>query len=97
MTEEERKLWYSFLCTLPVRFRRQKIIFNYIVDFYCPAKKLAIELDGSQHYSQESKEADKIRDSVLAEAGIKVLRFTNTDINSRFKDCCEEIYRLLNL
>ncbi len=46
MTKEERRLWYDFLRSYPVRFLRQKIIDNYIVDFYCASAKLIIELDG---------------------------------------------------
>ena len=50
MTKEERRLWYDFLKHLPVTVNRQKVIGCYIVDFYCASHKLAIELDGSQHY-----------------------------------------------
>ncbi len=53
MTKEERHLWYDFLRSYPVRFLRQKVIDNYIVDFYCHDAQLIIELDGSQHYSIE--------------------------------------------
>ena len=98
-TKEERKLWYNFLNKLPsnVRFRRQQILDGYIVDFYCPSKKLAIELDGSQHYLEEGEKADTERDGTLIKSGITVLRFTNLDINQRFKNCCEEIWRQLGL
>ena len=98
-TKEERKLWYDFLNKLPaeVRFRRQQIIDSYIVDFYCPAKKLAIEIDGSQHYTEEGEQADKLRDKTLAKNGIAVLRFTNLDINERFENCCKEILKTLGL
>jgi len=48
---QERKLWYDFLSKLPVRCQRQKIIGSYIADFYCPAAKLIIELDGAHHQS----------------------------------------------
>lgn len=51
MTEQEKKLWYKFLRTYPVKFYKQRTIDNYIVDFYCAKAKLVIELDGSQHYS----------------------------------------------
>ena len=51
MTKEERKLWYDFLNTYPYRFRRQVAFGHYILDFYCSSAKLAVELDGSQHYS----------------------------------------------
>ena len=50
MTKEERHLWYDFLRTYPVRFLRQKVIDQYIADFYCHRARLVIELDGSQHY-----------------------------------------------
>ena len=54
MTPWEKKLWYQFLRSAPARFQRQKPIGNYIVDFYCAAQKLAIELDGGQHYEMEA-------------------------------------------
>ena len=47
MTKEERHLWYDFLRDYPVRFQRQKVFGNYIVDFYCASAKLIVELDGS--------------------------------------------------
>ena len=50
MTKEERHLWYDFLKTYAVQFNHQKVIGNYIVDFYCDKAKLVIEIDGSQHY-----------------------------------------------
>ena len=53
MTKEERRLWYDFLRKYPVRFIRQKIIGNYIVDFYCAKANVIIELDGSQHYEPQ--------------------------------------------
>jgi len=92
MTKEERRLWYDFLKTLPVTFNRQKIINKYIVDFYCASSKLIIELDGSQHYEEDNVIADKKRDNALNELGFNVLRFSNRDINERFKQVCEEIY-----
>ena len=49
MTKEERHLWYDFLRELPVMVHRQKVVGNYIVDFYVAEAKIAIELDGSQH------------------------------------------------
>ena len=59
MTKEERHLWYDFLKRYPVRFLRQKVIDNYIVDFYCHSARLIIELDGSQHYEDNGIENDK--------------------------------------
>ena len=58
MTDEEKHLWYDFLKYLPITVNRQKIVSNYILDFFIASKKLAIELDGSQH----GKEANKIKD-----------------------------------
>lgn len=91
MTEEERKLWYVFLKKLPVHFSRQKVLGNYIVDFYCASAKLVIELDGSQHYEDKGVKADAERDKYLNEIGFKVLRFSNKEINSDFENVCLEI------
>ena len=92
MTKEERHLWYDFLKSLPVTINRQKVIGNYIVDFYCHSAKLVIELDGSQHYEDEGKIDDIIRDRYLSDLGLKVLRYSNLDINRRFEAVCEEIF-----
>ena len=54
MTKEEKHLWYDFLKNYPVRFLKQKVIDNYIVDFYCHEAKLIIELDGSQHFEDKA-------------------------------------------
>ena len=91
MTKEEKHLWYDFLKQLPVTVNRQKIIGNYIVDFYIDSAKIIIELDGSQHYSEEGEAKDIIRDSYFKRIGIKVLRYTNRQINERFKDVCDDI------
>ncbi len=97
MTKEEKRLWYDFIKTLPVTFNRQKVINNYIVDFFCASSKLIIELDGSQHYEEENEIADKERDMSLQNLGFRVLRFSNRDVNERFSYVCAEIYRYLNL
>ena len=91
MTKEEKHLWYDFLKTLPVTVNRQKVIGKYIVDFYIASSNIAIEIDGSQHYEDEAIEKDKERDCYLLAQGIKVLRYSNLDINRRFKDVCEDI------
>lgn len=96
MTEQERRLWYGFLRYLPKRFRRQKVIDIYIVDFYCDEIKLAIEIDGEQHYNtKEAVEKDKVRDEYLNKLGIKVLRYTNHEINCKFNEVCDEITKHL--
>ncbi len=97
MTKQERRLWYDFLKDLPKQFYRQKIISNYIVDFYCPSEKIVIELDGSQHYDGKTEQTDIIRDTVLAEGGITVLRYSNLDINKNFDGVCQDIYNKLKI
>ena len=95
MTREEKHLWYDFLKPLPIQFRRQKVIGNYIVDFYCSAAKLVIELDGSQHYNNDMLEYDKQRDAFLNNNGIEVLRYSNLDVNRYFTNICEDIIKHL--
>ncbi len=81
MTDAEKHIWFKIRLEQlkGCKFYRQKIIGNYIVDFFCPKAKLAIELDGSQHHLENMIEADQIRDAYLRNQGIRVLRFTDTD------------------
>lgn len=65
---------------LGVQFYRQKPILNFIVDFYCLSANLVIECDGSQHYTNEGLEADRVRDEALAQLGLRVLRFDNGQV-----------------
>ena len=92
-TPRERKLWYDFLRNYPVKFRRQQPIDNYILDFYCPKAKLGIELDGGGHYSDEKMRYDNNRSRVIENAGIKVIRYCNLDIDNNFYNVCESIDR----
>lgn len=92
MTKEERKLWYEFLRTYPVRFLRQKVIDDYIADFYCHKAKLVIELDGSQHYEQAGLLKDQIRTEVMESRGLRVLRIPNNAIWDNFCGVCEYIH-----
>ena len=91
MTKEERRLWYEYLHNYPVRFRRQVTCGNYILDFYCAAAKLAIELDGSQHYALEGRIYDSHRAAYLEQQGIQVLRFSNSDVMNQLRGVCEVI------
>ena len=93
MTAEERHLWYDFLKKLPVTIHRQKVIGTYIADFYCASAALVIELDGSQHRTQEGIQADKIRDEYLNSLGILVLRYSNESIQHNFYGVCADIQR----
>ena len=87
-TKEEAKLWYQFLRKYPLQFRRQVPIDKYIVDFYCAKAQLVVELDGSQHYEMERIEKDQARAAVLEQAGLQILRFSNADVNYRFREVC---------
>ena len=91
MTKEERHLWYDFLQKYPVRFSRQKVLGKYIADFYSAEAKLVIELDGSQHYENESLKKDAERTAFLEAYGLKVIRIPNNEINRNFKSVCEYI------
>ena len=91
MTKEERRLWYDFLRTYPVRFSRQKVLGRYIVDFYCASAKLVVELDGSGHYTEEGKQYDEERTAFLEEYGLTVIRIPNTEVNNKFRGVCEYI------
>ena len=93
MTPWERKLWYEFLRGYPIRFQRQKIIGDYIVDFYCAKARLVIELDGGGHYQPEQVQKDAERSNVLTEMNLRILRFCNTEIDTNFLGVCETIDR----
>ena len=88
MTQEERKLWYQYLRSYPVKFRRQRIQAPFIRDFYCREAALAIEIDGSQHYTDYGRSYDKWRTNHIEREGISVLRFSNGDIRDRFDGVC---------
>ncbi len=93
MTKEERHLWYDFFKKIPYVTKRQKVIKNYVVDFFCPQASLVIELDGSQHYEVDGEKEDILRDSALADLGIKVLRYSNYEVNNNFDGVCLDILR----
>ena len=90
-TKEESLLWYNFLRKYPHTFRRQYIIGSYIVDFYCHRAKLVVELDGSQHYFDQTVEYDKRRTAFLENLGLKVLRFANAEVLNNLRSVCEMI------
>jgi len=93
MTKEERHLWYDFLKSYPVQFKRQQPIGTYIVDFYCYKAKLVVELDGSQHCEPTGIAYDGRRTAFLEEKGLYVLRISNLDVMRNFADVCENIDR----
>ena len=93
-TREENHLWYDFLRNYPVRFLRQKVIDNYIADFYCSKARLIIELDGSQHYEDTGLLKDKIRTEYLEKRGLTVIRIPNNEVRNNFEGVCEYISAL---
>ena len=91
MTPHERKLWFLFLRKYPVKIYKQRIIGKFIVDFYCAAAKLVIEVDGSQHYEPQGMAYDIERSAFLSALGLEVLRFSNREIDREFRGVCEQI------
>lgn len=92
MTPQEKKLWYDFLRKYPVKFYKQRIIESFIVDFYCADARLVIELDGSQHYTEQGMQYDMERSAVFEQYGVQVLRFRNQDVSAHFEMVCEQIH-----
>lgn len=97
MTEAEKLLWSKLRNKqiLGVQFYRQKPILNFIVDFYCPSANLVIECDGSQHYTNEGLEADRVRDEALAQLGLRVLRFDNGQVFRELDGVVQVIYQFI--
>jgi very-short-patch-repair endonuclease len=93
-TDAERRLWWTLRDLLPqYRFRRQHPIGRFVVDFACPRRKLAIEIDGSQHATNEAQ--DRSRTTELARRGYRVIRFWNSDVLSNVSGVVEIIWREL--
>ena len=91
MTKQEKRLWYDFLKGQSQQFNRQRVIGEYIVDFYCDKLKLVVELDGSQHYGPETVAYDRQRTAFLKDLRLTVLRFSNFDVDRDFEGVCMSI------
>ena len=91
MTSQERKLWYEFLRSYPLRFQRQKPIGNYIADFYCAKVGLVVEIDGGGHYFPMQIEKDTLRTQELEKLNLTVIRVSNLDVDRNFQGVCEYI------
>lgn len=91
MTRQEKHLWYDFLRYYPVKIYKQRIIDNLIVDFYCAQAKIVIEIDGAHHFTPEGKNYDRLRTEALNRYELKVLRFSNHDVDTRFEAVCNII------
>jgi very-short-patch-repair endonuclease len=78
---------------LGYKFRRQYSVGRYIVDFYCPRLKLAVEIDGDSHYQKGSEDSDKHRQAFIESFGIQFLRFTNEDVLKNLEGVLETVRR----
>ena len=88
MTKQERHLWYDFLKSYEHQFYRQRIIDRFIADFYCPASKLVVELDGGEHYTEKKMLDDEHRTLIINQYGIHVVRIPNNEIDNNFYNVC---------
>ena len=96
MTKAEKILWEELRNEkLDYKFRRQQPmvlgVYNFIVDFYCPEKKLIIEADGEIHNKAEIKEIDKFRENILKSAGYKIIRFKNNEVENNIEIVLKKI------
>jgi very-short-patch-repair endonuclease len=88
MTPMEIKLWTGFLKRFPLNVMPQKVIDNYIVDFYCPKLSLIVEVDGAVHNTDGAEEYDQERTGILENYNLKVIRFKNEEIDTEFDKVC---------
>lgn len=93
MTHSERMLWERLRGRRfkGLRFLRQYSVGPYILDFYCPSQRLAIELDGADHATRRGISRDEIRDEYLQDQGIRILRFWNIDLDFKIDEVLERI------
>lgn len=98
MTEAERLLWSKIRGKQinNVQFYRQKNIGDFIVDFYCPAAKLILEVDGGQHYEPEAGAKDKDRDQYLSGLGFTVMRFSSREVFENINGVLQRIWDHVN-
>jgi very-short-patch-repair endonuclease len=90
--EPEQILWYYLKSkNLGYKFRRQYSVASYVLDFYCPKLRLAIEIDGDSHFTPKARIYDTIREQRLGRENIKVLRFTNIEIRENIESVLEKI------
>ncbi|MBN2107190.1 MAG: endonuclease domain-containing protein [Deltaproteobacteria bacterium] len=97
MTDAEILLWSKIKGKQlkGMQFYRQKIIGRYIADFYCAAAKLVVEVDGSQHYTDDGRKSDAIRDAYMNGLGLKVVRFTDTAVLTNIDGVVEHLFLFL--
>ena len=96
MTPQERKLW-KYLRGKKlhgIKFRRQHPVDRFILDFFCYGHNLAVEIDGHSHYQPDQRAYDQARTEWLACRGIRVIRFTNRDVDTNIEGVLNEIARV---
>ena len=95
MTPQEKHLWFDFLRHYPVKIYKQKVINDFIADFYCAKAMLIIELDGNQHYTEDGLAHDAERTNILNALGFLVIRFPNAEIDNNFSSVCNQIDNII--
>lgn len=93
MTPAEKHLWFNCLADAPFKFRKQRPVGNFIVDFYCAELKLVIEVDGDSHFTEQGLVYDHERTQYLESRGMRILRFTNSEVLYQTEAIREKIYR----
>ena len=95
LTDCERLLWQRLRNRQlgGFKFRRQYPLPPYVLDFYCADLRLAIELDGGQHFSDEALHRDAERNRYLERYGIRVIRFSNREVLGQMPEVLAEILR----
>ena len=95
-TEAEKYLWYHLRNKqLGVKFNRQHIIGDYIVDFVCLEKNLVIEVDGDYHYEEEQQTNDLDRTLALSRLGFQIIRFDNQEVLNNIDEVLNKINKEL--
>lgn len=96
MTKAEVIFWSKIRSQqLGYKFRRQYGIDKYVVDFYCPEKKLIIEIDGNIHFYDRHIKTDKIREDYFKEIGLNIKRYTNLDVIKNLENTLEDLRQAL--
>lgn len=96
MTDAEKAIWSQLRNSqLGVRFRRQHVIGDYIVDFVCLEKHLVVEVDGRYHDSEEQKKEDEIRTEYISQMGFRVFRLSNSEVIGNIESAVNKIKKEL--
>jgi very-short-patch-repair endonuclease len=98
LPEAEIILWSKLSCKqmLGYKFRRQYSVDQYVIDFYCPELKVAIEVDSDSHFMPGAQEQDKARQEHIEAFGIRFLRFTNEDVCKNVDGVCQTVYNAVD-